>query len=615
MTDIFRDDSERERVQQAGRRARSELLSRGDEKGWRGHLSASALATATAVSALSLIDRERHAELIRPGVEWLEADQNADGGWGDSSESPSNVPTTVLVSAAFALAGGREAPVARPCWEKAEQYIEERIGHFAGERVEGIQSIYGKDRTFAVPILANLALAGEADPPWWDVEQKVRWRQVPSLPFELACLPRGLFSMLRLHVVSYALPALIAIGELIHDRAPTRNPFKRFIRVLAAGPALRRLRSILPSSGGFLEAVPLTSFVCMSLAATGKEGHEVTRAGTDFLVRMARPDGSWPIDADLATWVTTQSIEALGAGGREVAPELSQVGEELLERQQRDVHPYTGAAPGGWAWTDRPGGVPDVDDTSGALLALARMPGAGASHAARGGVEWLMDIQNDDGGWPTFCRGWGKLPFDRSAPDLTAHALRALNAWHDILAEEDLLEEGARVDMAVERGLDYLDRTQRGDGSWVPLWFGNQLQQNKQNPVYGTARVLMAYRDLGFGAEEQPGHGLAYLVHAQDEGGGWGGDVGVSPSVEETGLAVTALAGFPDSDEAREACRRGALWLADRVEDDTFTETAPIGLYFAELWYSEDLYPVIWTTAALGSLLPEDGRMDQQEED
>ncbi|MEZ6048428.1 MAG: hypothetical protein R3C11_23220 [Planctomycetaceae bacterium] len=44
-------------------------------------------------------------------------------------------------------------------------------------------------------------------------------------------------------------------------------------------------------------------------------------------------------------------------------------------------------------------------------------------------MNWLLDLQNRDGGWPTFCRGWGALPFDRSAPDLTAHALRALHQY------------------------------------------------------------------------------------------------------------------------------------------------------------------------------------------
>jgi len=37
----------------------------------------------------------------------------------------------------------------------------------------------------------------------------------------------------------------------------------------------------------------------------------------------------------------------------------------LLDQQHRVEHPYTHAAPGGWAWTDLSGGVPDADDTSG----------------------------------------------------------------------------------------------------------------------------------------------------------------------------------------------------------------------------------------------------------
>ena len=69
-----------------------------------------------------------------------------------------------------------------------------------------------------------------------------------------------------------------------------------------------------------------------------------------------------------------------------------------------------------------PGGVPDVDDTAGAILALAEL---GHRRGWPPAVRWLLQLQNGDGGWPTFCRGWGKLPFDTSAPDLTAHALRA----------------------------------------------------------------------------------------------------------------------------------------------------------------------------------------------
>jgi squalene-hopene/tetraprenyl-beta-curcumene cyclase len=35
------------------------------------------------------------------------------------------------------------------------------------------------------------------------------------------------------------------------------------------------------------------------------------------------------------------------------------------------------------------------------------------------------------------------------------------------------------------------------------------------------------------------------------------------------------------------------------VEDGRYREPAPIGFYFAKLWYFERLYPLIFTVAAL----------------
>ena len=169
----------------------------------------------------------------------------------------------------------------------------------------------------------------------------------------------------------------------------------------------------------------------------------------------------------------------------------------LLNQQYRERHPFTDAAPGGWAWTDLPGGVPDADDTPGALLALKILAdeasSAACSEAAERGIVWLLDLQNRDGGIPTFCRGWGALPFDRSSPDLTAHTLRAWDAWED----EMPVSIQKRVAIARSRALNYLRREQRADGSWVPLWFGNQhLKRDEENPTYGTAKVLMALKSL-----------------------------------------------------------------------------------------------------------------------
>ena len=107
--------------------------------------------------------------------------------------------------------------------------------------------------------------------------------------------------------------------------------------------------------------------------------------------------------------------------------------------------------------------------------------------AGRMGCGWLIGLQNRDGGIPTFCRGWGKLPFDRSCPDLTAHAIRALSEWQVDL--DGRLK--ARADGALGRAWRYLESCQRPDGSWVPLWFGNERAQDRLNPTYGTSQVLL----------------------------------------------------------------------------------------------------------------------------
>src|SRR5262249_50079555 len=96
------------------------------------------------------------------------------------------------------------------------------------------------------------------------------------------------------------------------------------------------------------------------------------------------------------------------------------------DQQTKEVHPYTGAAPGAWGWSHLPGSVPDCDDTPGAMLALLST----GAHWDRWGHarNWVKGLQNRDGGWPTFCRGWGKLPFDRSGTVLTAPSMRAFGA-------------------------------------------------------------------------------------------------------------------------------------------------------------------------------------------
>ena len=566
--------------------ARRDLLAERNEAGhWVGELASSALSTATATSALALVGvhggQARYQGLVLAGVQWLSGRQNDDGGWGDTDKSHSNIATTMLVRACFHLAGA--AAGHETLLERAEAYIERQGG------LAGLRRRYGKDKTFAVPILTNAALAG-----------LVPWSEVSPLPFELACLPQAWYRFARLPVVSYAIPALVAIGQARYYHRPPKNPLVRAIRAASVKRSLAVLERKQPASGGFLEATPLTSFVVMSLASIGQHEHAVARRGVEFLLASVRDDGSWPIDTNLATWNTTLALNALEEDAAQTPAGL----DWLLECQNRQVHPYTGCAPGGWGWSDLSGSVPDVDDTSGALLALAAWPATGADigridSAAEAGIGWLLDLQNSDGGWPTFCRGWGTMPFDRSGSDLTAHALRALAAWRPRLTN------GERIATATRRGLKYLARQQQPDGSWLPLWFGNQDHPDEENPVYGTARVLLAYRDLNLLETSQARRGRQWLVSHQNADGGWGGwaTTGDARScVEETALAVEALASLAESDQAAEseaALRAGVDWLVAAVEAKSHVECSPIGFYFAKLWYYERLYPLTFVAAAL----------------
>ena len=573
---------------------------------WEGRLSSSALSTATAVVTLALSLREPPSDSfgdgdrVQRGTGWLLDHQNEDGGWGDTDRSFSNISTTALGWAALAFAARSE--LVATAERRAEAWLTNAAGGVAPSALaKSIEARYGKDRTFSVPILTMCALAGRMGP------GSEAWRLIPQLPYELAVIPRKFFTVITLPVVSYALPALIAMGLVRHRHRPSRNPIARLIRDAAASRSLGVLDSLQPPDGGFLEAAPLTSFVAMSLIAAGHATHPVVQRALDFLRRSVRDDGSWPIDTNLATWVTTLSVQALNAG--ECLTEhldehaRTSVRNWLLAQQTHDEHRYTGAAPGAWSWTNLPGGVPDGDDTPGALLALRDLdPDDQTRQAAARGVEWLLDLQNRDGGIPTFCRGWGALPFDRSGADLTAHAVRAWLAWRPDLGPP--LQ--ARVDRALDRAIAYLAGAQRVDGAFVPLWFGNQHVSGEENPTYGTSRVLLALQAAHGRTPRNVGgavsRAIGWLVNAQNPDGGWGGDAGAPSSIEETALATSGLAACADNEEACRAAGRGASWLAQATRHGTSFPSSPIGLYFAKLWYYERLYPIVLVAEAFERL-------------
>src|SRR5204863_2609497 len=113
------------------------------------------------------------------------------------------------------------------------------------------------------------------------------------------------------------------------------------------------------------------------------------------------------------------------------------------------------------------------------LMALARMPPCSQAATQRG-LNWLLGMQNRDGGWAAFDRDINrefltKIPFadhnamlDPSCPDITARVLEALGQYGYRVGQD-----GAHSH--VERAIDFIARTQDPRGCWLGRWGVNYI--------------------------------------------------------------------------------------------------------------------------------------------
>jgi squalene-hopene/tetraprenyl-beta-curcumene cyclase len=277
--------------------ARVAIAPRAIDGFWTRDLQSSPSATAAAVSALVVAEqhfddvpqvgppmndswtpgalfRGEFTQLVVQNLRWLAERQNADGGWSDAEGGRSNLAATMLVEAAFQFTG---VPAkAADLMERADDYVKQCGG------ATTMRKQYAEDPALAAAVLSSYALA-----------DLVPWRRVPGLSWGRIM---SLIQRRGAATQSADDPTapLLATGIARFRHAPPFNPLLRFGQSLAQKPALAALAELQGVSGAFMESIPQTSFVVMSLAGAGLHEHPVVRRGVEFLLTTVNSDGGWP---------------------------------------------------------------------------------------------------------------------------------------------------------------------------------------------------------------------------------------------------------------------------------------------------------------------------------
>ena len=330
-------------------------------------------------------------------------------------------------------------------------------------------------------------------------------------------------------------------------------------------------------------------------------------------------------------WDTCISLIALrDAGLPPHHPAVRRAADWLLEREIRTPGDYSLARPkvepSGWCFEYRNRFYPDTDDTVMVLMALARcLPAGGGTGwtadiglgsddrtviagrgvdprraladvataapltaAVRRGVNWLIALQNRDGGWGAFdadndrelfCR----VPFadhnamiDPSTADLTGRMLELFGRL------------GVPRDKPfVRRAEAYVTAAQEPSGSWYGRWGVNHL--------YGTWQCLLGLSKIGVPPDDpRIRRAVRWLESVQTPAGGFGESPATyddpatagegEPTASQTAWALLGLVAAGES--TGDPARRAAAWLAEtQTLANTWDEPQFTGTGFPSVFY------------------------------
>lgn len=262
--------------------------------------------------------------------------------------------------------------------------------------------------------------------------------------------------------------------------------------------------------------------------------------------------------------------------------------------------------PGGWGFSDSNTLNPDVDDTTAALRAIQTLSETDPSYREswNRGLNWVLSMQNEDGGWPAFEKNTNKkmltwlaiegaksAAIDPSEADLTGRTLEYLGNFCGLDIRHEFIKYGTK----------WLFKHQEKDGSWYGRW-GICY-------IYGTWAALTGLEAVGVSSNHTAVQkGAQWLLRIQNPDGGWGEScrsdrllryVPLRESTpSQTAWALDALIAVHPQPTAQ--INKGIYRLIASLQEDNWMTSYPTGAGLPGNYYTHyHSYRYIWPLLTL----------------
>ncbi|MEH6944142.1 squalene--hopene cyclase, partial [Bacillus sp. JJ722] len=392
-------------------------------------------------------------------------------------------------------------------------------------------------------------------------------------------------------------PEFRSVIHLIQKGIKGLKDYPGYLSGLALDRAEQYMLDRIEQDGTFCNYFGSTSMMIFALLARGYSNTHpvITRALQGLKAMACRIDGELHCQYATATvWNTTLISYALQESGVPYSSNtVHKANRYILSRQHVKYGDWVIHAPnqlpGGWGFEDMNTIHPDIDDTTAALRAIRTLAieRVDCRQAWDRGINWLISMQNNDGGWAAFEKNVNKkilnllpieggkdLLIDPSTVDLTGRTLEFFGNYTHLDFHHPM----------VKRGIRWLLKNQKSDGSWVGRWGVY---------IYGTWAAVTGMVAVGI----SPNHpailkAVNWLKAIQNQDGGWGEScksdiencyVPLGESTRtHTAWALDTL--ISAAAEVTPDIKRGATFLVDGKEKD-WAKAYPKGRGMAGAFY------------------------------